>query len=175
MERVIIWRLQEARAWEVGTLLERIPLAQYWGEIRHSGSWHEWKVEAKSKSPLSRMSTLRWRKVMGSIRGLEGLSEARAGEKARRKLKASKVGEEVTSSASDFGVRGRNGHLGRGECRRKERDWQGEFPPVASLLQSIGGKRMEGRNPHPSFLTFWTFFLPRNRTSYHLYSALHSL
>lgn len=81
---------------------------------------------------------------MGSIRGLEGLSEARAGEKARRKLKASKVGEEVTSSASDFGVRGRNGHLGRGECRRKERDWQGEFPPVASLLQSIGGKRMEG-------------------------------
>ena len=34
MERVIIWRLQEARAWEVGTLLERIPLAQYWGEIR---------------------------------------------------------------------------------------------------------------------------------------------
>ena len=39
----------------------------------------------------------------------------------------------MTSSASDFGVRGRNGHLGRGECRRRE-----------TLLQSIGGKRMEG-------------------------------
>ena len=34
--------------------------------------------------------------------------------------------------------------MGRGGRRRKERAWQGEFPPVASLLQSIGGKRMEG-------------------------------
>lgn len=66
---------------------------------------------------------------MGSIRGLEGQSEAKAGEKERRKLRASRLGEEVTSSAFDFGVRGRNGHLGRGESRRrKERDWRGGVP-----------------------------------------------
>ena len=45
--------------------------------------------------------------------------------KGEKKLQASRLGEEVTSSASDFRVRGRNGHLGRGECRRRERDWRG--------------------------------------------------
>lgn len=61
------------------------------------------------------------------------------GKKARRKLRASRVGEEGPVLPLTRRLRGRGGHLGRREgeglCR--------EVPAVASLLQSIGGRMEE--------------------------------
>ena len=38
------------------------------------------------------------------------------------------------------GARGRNGYWGGSECRRKEGAGTEEYPPVASLPQSTGGR-----------------------------------
>lgn len=50
--------------------------------------------------------------------------------------------EHSSRSASDMG-RGEApvlGYLGGGQCRRKERGWGQECPPVASPPQSTGGR-----------------------------------